>query len=78
MEAEATTLTLSQDASSEPSVPEQMMTMVVVFGGAGFLGRRLVHCLLAEGMTVRVAVRHPDLSWKCAEGRRLRQAPFSL
>jgi NADH dehydrogenase len=37
-----------------------MMTTVVVFGGAGFLGRRLVHCLLAEGMTVRVAVRHPD------------------
>jgi nucleoside-diphosphate-sugar epimerase len=36
-----------------------MMTTVVVFGGAGFLGR-LVHCLLAEGMTVRVAVRHPD------------------
>jgi uncharacterized protein YbjT (DUF2867 family) len=36
-----------------------MMTTVVVFGGAGFLGRRLVHCLTAEGMTVRVAVRHP-------------------
>jgi uncharacterized protein YbjT (DUF2867 family) len=37
-----------------------MMTMVVVFGGAGFLGRRLVHRLTAQGMTVRVAVRHPD------------------
>jgi uncharacterized protein YbjT (DUF2867 family) len=37
-----------------------MMTTVVVFGGAGFLGRRLVHCLTAEGMAVRVAVRHPD------------------
>jgi uncharacterized protein YbjT (DUF2867 family) len=37
-----------------------MMTMVVVFGGSGFLGRRLVHRLTAEGMTVRVAVRHPD------------------
>ena len=36
------------------------MTMVVVFGGAGFLGRRLVHRLTAEGMAVRVAVRHPD------------------
>jgi uncharacterized protein YbjT (DUF2867 family) len=32
----------------------------VVFGGSGFLGRRLVHRLTAEGMTVRVAVRHPD------------------
>lgn len=36
------------------------MTAVVVFGGAGFLGRRLVHRLTAEGMAVRVAVRHPD------------------
>ena len=31
------------------------MTVVVVFGGAGFLGRRLVHRLTAQGMTVRVA-----------------------
>ena len=36
------------------------MTTVVVFGGAGFLGRRLVQRLTAEGMTVRVAVRHPE------------------
>lgn len=36
------------------------MTTVVVFGGAGFLGRRLVHRLAAEDMTVRVAVRHPE------------------
>jgi uncharacterized protein YbjT (DUF2867 family) len=36
------------------------MTTVVVFGGSGFLGRRLVHRLTAEGMAVRVAVRHPD------------------
>jgi NAD(P)-dependent dehydrogenase (short-subunit alcohol dehydrogenase family) len=43
-----------------PSVPKQMMTMVVVFGGGGFFGRRLVHRLTAPGMTVRVAVRHPD------------------
>ncbi|HEY6920066.1 MAG TPA: complex I NDUFA9 subunit family protein [Methyloceanibacter sp.] len=37
-----------------------MMTTVVVFGGAGFLGRRLVHRLVTEGMTVRVAVRNAD------------------
>jgi uncharacterized protein YbjT (DUF2867 family) len=37
-----------------------MMTTVVVFGGTGFLGRRLVHRLAAEGAIVRVAVRHPD------------------
>ena len=35
------------------------MTVVVVFGGAGFLGRRLVHRLTSEGKAVRVAVRHP-------------------
>jgi uncharacterized protein YbjT (DUF2867 family) len=39
--------------------PEQE-TMVVVFGGGGFLGRRLVGRLTAAGMTVRVAVRNPD------------------
>lgn len=36
------------------------MITVVVFGGGGFLGRRLVVHLAAEGMAVRVAVRHPD------------------
>jgi uncharacterized protein YbjT (DUF2867 family) len=36
------------------------MTTVSVFGGTGFLGRRLVRRLAAEGATVRVAVRHPD------------------
>jgi uncharacterized protein YbjT (DUF2867 family) len=36
------------------------MTTVSVFGGTGFLGRRLVQRLTAEGTTVRVAVRHVD------------------
>jgi uncharacterized protein YbjT (DUF2867 family) len=36
------------------------MSVVVVFGGTGFLGRRLVHRLAAEGTRVRVAVRHPN------------------
>lgn len=36
------------------------MTTVSVFGGTGFLGRRLVRRLAAEGAAVRVAVRHPD------------------
>ena len=36
------------------------MSVVVVFGGTGFLGRRLVHRLAAEGTPVRVAVRHPN------------------
>ena len=36
------------------------MTTVTVFGGTGFLGRRLVRRLATEGATVRVAVRHPE------------------
>ena len=36
------------------------MRTVVVFGGTGFLGRRLVHRLAADGTAVRVAVRHPS------------------
>jgi uncharacterized protein YbjT (DUF2867 family) len=34
--------------------------MVSVFGGTGFLGRRLVRRLAAKGATVRIAVRSPD------------------
>ena len=33
---------------------------VTVFGGSGFLGRRIVECLAAVGNDVRVAVRHPE------------------
>jgi NADH dehydrogenase len=33
---------------------------VVVFGGTGFLGRRVVRHLLDHGFTVRVASRHPE------------------
>ncbi len=33
---------------------------VTVFGGSGFLGRRIVECLAAAGCDVRVAVRHPE------------------
>jgi uncharacterized protein YbjT (DUF2867 family) len=36
------------------------MTTVSVFGGTGFLGRRLVRRLATEGASVRVAVRHPE------------------
>ena len=37
-----------------------MTDVVTVFGGTGFLGRRIVRSLLARGATVRVAARHPD------------------
>ncbi len=33
---------------------------VTVFGGTGFLGRRIVKCLAATGCDVRVGVRHPE------------------
>jgi len=36
------------------------MGTVIVLGGTGFLGRRLVRRLVAAGETVRVAVRHPE------------------
>jgi uncharacterized protein YbjT (DUF2867 family) len=51
---------LPADATGSRDVPEEMMTTVVVFGGTGFLGRRLVHHLAAEGTFVRVAVRQPE------------------
>jgi NADH dehydrogenase len=37
-----------------------MSGCVTVFGGTGFLGRRIVDALLARDMTVRVAARHPS------------------
>jgi NADH dehydrogenase len=36
------------------------MTTISVFGGTGFLGRRLVRRLAAEGAALRIAARHPD------------------
>lgn len=35
---------------------------VTVFGGTGFLGRRIVEALARRGSTVRVAARHPERS----------------
>jgi uncharacterized protein YbjT (DUF2867 family) len=34
--------------------------LITVFGGTGFLGRRIVERLAREGAILRVAVRHPD------------------
>ena len=33
---------------------------VTVFGGTGFLGRRIVEALMRRGCTVRIAARHPQ------------------
>jgi uncharacterized protein YbjT (DUF2867 family) len=35
---------------------------VTVFGGTGFLGRRIVRHLRKRGFSVRIASRHPDRS----------------
>ena len=38
---------------------DRAMSCVTVFGGTGFLGRRVVHHLRETGATVRIASRHP-------------------
>jgi uncharacterized protein YbjT (DUF2867 family) len=52
------------------------MSVVVVFGGTGFLGRRLVHRLAAEGTRVRVAVRHPNMGRSALRAADLDQITF--
>jgi NADH dehydrogenase len=52
------------------------MTTVVVFGGTGFLGQRLVHRLVAEGVIVRVAVRQPDGAQSALPAADLAQVTF--
>ena len=52
------------------------MTTVVVFGGTGFLGRRLVHRLAAAGAIVRVAVRHPEGARSALPAADLTQVTF--
>jgi NADH dehydrogenase len=49
------------------------MALVTVFGGTGFLGRHIVESLARDGVTVRIAVRHPDRAVTPAgpEGQRL-------
>jgi NADH dehydrogenase len=39
---------------------EAKENIVVVFGGTGFLGRRVVRHLRANDVSVRIASRHPD------------------
>jgi NADH dehydrogenase len=46
-------------------VPEQVVT---VFGGTGFLGRRIVRHLHDSGFAVRIATRHPDRAHLPAPG----------
>jgi hypothetical protein len=39
---------------------DRAMNCITVFGGTGFLGRRVVHHLRGSGATVRIASRHPE------------------
>jgi uncharacterized protein YbjT (DUF2867 family) len=48
---------------------DQRMSCVTVFGGTGFVGRRVVRYLCESGATVRVASRHP----RQAEGDDVKQ-----
>lgn len=41
-------------------MPEMREQIVTVFGGTGFLGRRIVRRLHESGISVRIASRHPD------------------
>src|SRR5437588_13030523 len=42
---------------------------VVVFGGTGFLGQRVVRHLLDRGFAVRIATHHPDRSRGMVAGK---------
>jgi uncharacterized protein YbjT (DUF2867 family) len=46
-----------------------MQRSVTVFGGTGFLGRRVVHHLLEDGFAVRVAARHLSRARSANEAR---------
>src|SRR4029077_10161996 len=48
---------------------DRAMNCVTVFGGTGFLGRRVVHHLSESGAMLRVASRHP----RQAEGNNVKQ-----
>jgi uncharacterized protein YbjT (DUF2867 family) len=43
----------------------------IVFGGTGFLGRRVVQCLLERDFSVRIASRHPERTGVLFPGPRL-------
>jgi len=47
--------------------------VVTMFGGSGFLGRRVVARLVQQGGDVRIAVRHPERAGGLAQGGRAGQ-----
>lgn len=56
-------------AAGEEPVAEPQPLVVTIFGGTGFIGRRLVARLLEAGATVKVAVRDPkSVTMRAAKG----------
>jgi uncharacterized protein YbjT (DUF2867 family) len=49
----------SNENEAQTAQPKTDSRLVTVFGGTGFLGRRVVSRLINHGFRVRVAVRHP-------------------
>src|SRR6266566_9836822 len=58
-EAVRTALNSSIESVAQNHWIDQRMSCVTVFGGTGFVGRRVVRYLCESGATVRVASRHP-------------------
>jgi uncharacterized protein YbjT (DUF2867 family) len=58
-EAVRTALNGSIESVAQDHRIDQPMSCVTVFGGTGFVGRRVVRYLRESGATVRVASRHP-------------------
>jgi uncharacterized protein YbjT (DUF2867 family) len=68
-EAVRTALDGSIEGVAQDHWIDQRMSCVTVFGGTGFVGRRVVRYLRESGATVRVASRHPGR----AEGDGIKQ-----
>src|ERR1700731_838436 len=68
-EAVRTALNGSIKSVAQDHRTDQPMSCVTVFGGTGFVGRRVVRYLCESGATVRVASRHPGR----AEGDDIKQ-----
>src|SRR6266404_8879967 len=68
-EAVRTALNSSIKSIAQDHWIDQRMSCVTVFGGTGFVGRRVVRYLCESGATVRVASRHP----RRAEGDDVKQ-----
>jgi hypothetical protein len=68
-EAVRTALNSSIKSVAQDHWIDQRMSCVTVFGGTGFVGRRVVRYLCESGATVRVASRHP----RRAEGDNVKQ-----